>query len=193
MPWSAGRRTRADMAGKPAGLRVRAGEATTADYRARAAPGQAFGPTAADPRSLSESWHGPRSWRRGVGREAPRRLRCESSRRSGNDADGPAPPRTPWAHGDCGPMLRCSSSTMRPTSFPPRASPGTHKPHVRDPCDDSDRLLVLLVGPRLRIEGGIDRGGEVVVGGQGGAFAVHELGDFVLQRHGRLLLLDGGL
>src|SRR5574341_923794 len=37
--------------------------------------------------------------------------------------------------------IRCSSSTMRPTSFPPRASPGTRKPHVRGPCDYSDRLL----------------------------------------------------
>src|SRR2546427_10128601 len=51
----------------------------------------------------------------------------------------------------------------------------------------------LLVGSGLRIQGGIDRGREVVVGGQSGAVAVHELGDLILQRPGRLLLLRGGL
>src|SRR4249919_3303343 len=29
-----------------------------------------------------------------------------------------------------------------PTSIPPRASPGTRKPHARDPCQYSDRLLI---------------------------------------------------
>src|SRR2546425_9147658 len=41
-------------------------------------------------------------------------------------------------------MLRCSSSTMQPTSFPPRASPGTRKPHVRGLCYYSDTLLERL-------------------------------------------------
>src|SRR6266496_508632 len=53
-------------------------------------------------------------------------------------------------------MLRSSSSTMRPASFPPRASPGTRKPHVRGPCYYSDRLLVeqtrLIPGARRHAE-----------------------------------------
>src|SRR2546427_9599002 len=58
-----------------------------------------------------------------------------------NRGGGPGAATNPLAHGDCGPMLRCSSSTMQPTSFPPRASPRTRKPHVRGLCYYSDTLL----------------------------------------------------
>src|SRR3989442_13021822 len=50
-------------------------------------------------------------------------------------------------------MLRCSSSTMRPTSFPPRASPGTRKPHVRGPCDYSDTHLAFMKQEAKRLPG----------------------------------------
>ena len=45
------------------------------------------------------------------------------------------------AHGGCGRALRCSSSAMPPASPPPRASISPRKPHARDPCYYSDRLL----------------------------------------------------
>src|SRR2546425_13211414 len=53
-------------------------------------------------------------------------------------------------------MLRCPSSTMQPTSFPPRASPRTRKPHVRGLCYYSDTLLA-RGGRLLRLEGLFDQ------------------------------------
>src|SRR2546426_4242742 len=90
-----------------------------------------------------------------------------------------APPRTPWAHGDCGPMLRCSSSTMQPTSFPPRASPRTRKPHVRGLCYYSDTLLARGSDPAaddMRALGQAEAGEafqHVVVAAAGSAVVVH--------------------
>src|SRR2546425_10859455 len=59
----------------------------------------------------------------------------------GKGRGGPRAAANPPGTWGCGPMLRCSSSTMQPTSFPPRASPGTRKPHVRGLCYYSDTLL----------------------------------------------------
>ena len=44
------------------------------------------------------------------------------------------------AHGGCGRARRCSSAAMS-ASPSPRASISPRKPHARDPCHDSDRLL----------------------------------------------------
>src|SRR3989441_10958022 len=59
----------------------------------------------------------------------------------GKGRGGPRAAANPPGTWGCGPMLRCSSSTMQPTSFPPRASPRTRKPHVRGLCYYSDTLL----------------------------------------------------
>jgi len=50
------------------------------------------------------------------------------SPRSGNAADGPAPPVTRRAQGDCGRMLRRSSSAMEEHRPPPRSLPAARKP-----------------------------------------------------------------
>jgi hypothetical protein len=65
------------------------------------------------------------------------------SPRRGNAADGPAPPVTRRARGDCGRMLRRSSSAMEEHRSPPRSLPAARKPHARDPPHFSDRLLAV--------------------------------------------------
>src|SRR5438093_2677380 len=53
--------------------------------------------------------------------------------------------------------------------------------------------LLLLVRAGGRVERGVDRGGEIVVGSQGALIARHELGDLLAQRLGCFLFLRGHL
>jgi hypothetical protein len=56
----------------------------------------------------------PRCERRGAGYKAPRRRRCRAIVEERERRRRPHAVATLWAHGGCGRLLRCSSSTMAP-------------------------------------------------------------------------------